>query len=168
MAMTTNKKSPTRYERGFTLIELIVTVMVLAILTTAALPSFRSFITNQRIKSASFDLMALITFTRSEALKRNADVTLSVIGSDPITVTTVVGGSTVTLKQQAGFKGIQLACATGGTCPGSIVYNGSGRMAASYGPMELHLLNTTDITSASFRCISIDMSGRPNSKKGPC
>jgi type IV fimbrial biogenesis protein FimT len=45
---------PGRYAvAGFTLVELMITVAVGAILLTAAVPSYRSFITDQRVKTAS-------------------------------------------------------------------------------------------------------------------
>lgn len=164
-------KQDRKKEQGFTLIELMVVVIVLAILATAALPFFRSFMTNQRIRTATFDMMALITFARSEAIKRNTNITLNGNGS----LLTVTSGATV-LKQLPMFTGIQLDCVNnaGGahtyiTCPvNGIVYNGSGRLVSTFAPLELHAINATDTTSAYYRCITIDLSGRPTTKKGPC
>ncbi|SET73487.1 GspH/FimT family pseudopilin [Stenotrophomonas indicatrix] len=59
---------------GFTLLELMVTVAVLAILITVALPSFSAMIVGNRITAAGNDLMAGLQFARHEAIRRNAAV----------------------------------------------------------------------------------------------
>jgi type IV fimbrial biogenesis protein FimT len=163
-----------RDNRGFTLIELMVTVIVLGILSAAAFPLYRSFVTSQRIKTASFDMIALITFTRSEAIKRNTQVTLNSNGATFNTGTAyLVTAGGATLRQQAMFTGVQLECVNAShayyTCPGPVVYNGSGRLNSTYGTsIEIHAPNAAADPAAPYRCISIDLSGRPISKKGRC
>lgn len=61
---------------GFTLIELMVTLAVAAILLSTAAPSFVMLIANNRAASAANDVLASLHFARSEAVKRAADVSL--------------------------------------------------------------------------------------------
>ncbi len=61
---------------GFTLIELMVTVSVLAILLGIGVPSFRAMIEGNRITTVANDLVSGLQFARSEAVKRGANVTL--------------------------------------------------------------------------------------------
>jgi type IV fimbrial biogenesis protein FimT len=60
--------------RGFTIIELMVTLAVAAVLTIVAAPSFSSFMQEQRFRSAMGMLLGDLNFARSEAIKRNAHV----------------------------------------------------------------------------------------------
>ena len=173
MSTARTQETLPRKQGGFTLVELMITLIIIVILSTAALPFYKAFITTQRIKSASFDMMAMFIFTRNEAMKRNANVTLN---GGPGGFTITLQNGTV-LRQQSAFTGIQIDCVNMATTPHSymncpaagLVYNGNGRLqGGNFPPVELHVINAGDATTANFRCLTIDLSGRPNSKKGPC
>lgn len=57
--------------RGFTLVELMVTVSIAAILLMAGVPSFVEFQRNSELTGAANSLLASINAARSEAMKRN-------------------------------------------------------------------------------------------------
>ena len=61
---------------GFTLIELVVTVLILAILITVGVPSFSDATLGSRLGSYANELMTSAYLARSEAMKRNRPVTL--------------------------------------------------------------------------------------------
>jgi type IV fimbrial biogenesis protein FimT len=63
-------------ERGFTLLELLVTIAVLAILAAVALPSFSNMIRQNRSASEANNFLSILTYARSESIKRNRNVTL--------------------------------------------------------------------------------------------
>jgi type IV fimbrial biogenesis protein FimT len=69
-------RSPLQHARGFTLIELMVTISIAAILLAVAAPSFRSFVRNAELRTASNDFMVALTRARSEAVKRGWPVTV--------------------------------------------------------------------------------------------
>lgn len=55
---------------GFTLVELMLTITILAIVAMVAIPSFERMILENRIASQTNELSSLIGFARSEAVKR--------------------------------------------------------------------------------------------------
>ncbi len=63
-------------ERGFTLIELMVTISVAAILVFVAVPSFGAFMRNSQLSGYSNTFYIGLRLARSEALKRNAKVSI--------------------------------------------------------------------------------------------
>ncbi len=66
--------SPRSFVRGFTLVELMITLLIVSILATMALPSFTDFIRRGQIRAASESVLNAMQLARSEAVKRNEPV----------------------------------------------------------------------------------------------
>ncbi|MCH8531180.1 MAG: GspH/FimT family pseudopilin [Saccharospirillum sp.] len=65
-------------QKGVTLIELMITLAVIAIIASLAAPSFQGVIENNRVASQANGLLSAAHFARSEAVKTGGDVTLTV------------------------------------------------------------------------------------------
>lgn len=63
---------------GFTLVELMVTIAVMAVLLGVAIPSFNEALLGSKLSSFANSLSSSALLARSEAIKRNAAVTLCV------------------------------------------------------------------------------------------
>lgn len=62
------------HQSGFTIIELMMTLVVAAIILALAAPSFRDFIANNRLTTTTNSFITAISFARSEAVKRTNNV----------------------------------------------------------------------------------------------
>jgi type IV fimbrial biogenesis protein FimT len=63
--------------RGFTLVEMLITLVILALLLAAASPSFADFFDKARLRGAADDLATLYSKARTDAVKRGRDVTVA-------------------------------------------------------------------------------------------
>jgi len=73
-------KPPIR-QSGLTLVELMVTLAVLAILLSIAVPSFQSTIAASQLTSATNDLVASLSQARMEALRQGKRITVCMSGN---------------------------------------------------------------------------------------
>lgn len=67
---------------GFSIIELMVTLSVAGVLLAIAVPSFTQLAVNSRLTTQTNDVVAALNLARSEAIKRNTNVSFCRVSSE--------------------------------------------------------------------------------------
>lgn len=150
---------PLRAQRGFTATELMVTIAIVAILAAVAAPSFSDIMARQRTRAVSSDLFTSLTRARSEAIKRNTDITLAAAGEwhegwaipNP-------ADSGNPIDVHGPFEHITV------DGPSSVVFTANGRVRATEKPTFTIEFDG----NAHTRCVGVDLSGRPYQKSEAC
>jgi type IV fimbrial biogenesis protein FimT len=65
-----------RHENGFTLYELLITVLVVGVILTLGIPNLSEFSANSRLTGAANDLHASFQLARSEAARAKTNITI--------------------------------------------------------------------------------------------
>lgn len=154
--------SRTIESRGFTAIELLVVVSILAIFAAIAAPGLQSLVEGQRIKALAYDLTADLLLARSEALKRNSTVSISRSGSTWSTGWVMSTGG-VNLSTHNATSGSLIL--TG--APQAITFGANGRVTSPTDPVRISITSAFAGANAQ-RCVELDLSGRARSNVGAC
>lgn len=132
-----------KFKSGFTLVEMMVTVAVLAIIIGIATPSFVEMMRQNTLRSQANELLALMHYARSEAIKRRNNVEVAISagsgGSGWVASVNIPGTSPIT-----GVRTLDNSASTSVIASTSIVFEANGRRSA-----------TTNVS-----CIAISYSGK--------
>lgn len=159
--------------KGFTLIELMIVVALVAIIAAIGYPSFTEFTASQRVRAAASALYDSLLLARSEAVKRNTKVAMcaSDIIPPPFVCDTnldlangwaiAVKSDNTLLRTQEAFAGLQFTLDPANPL---IEYNRFGRLSSGAGTK----IAAKSPSSSKWRCITIDTVGRPRVTEGVC
>jgi type IV fimbrial biogenesis protein FimT len=150
-------RPPVKRRGGFTLIELLVTISIGLVIASAAYPSFSGLIGTMRAKTVGTDLYGALLRARSEAIKRNASITLSPVSgawTNGWSITDPASGNAIDVH--AAPRGVSI------TGPTSVTYGPAGRSAA--GAAASFAVAASGSGTAS--CVSVSLSGQPLLNRG--
>lgn len=159
--------APSRADRrrtsqlGVTMVEVVIVVAIMGVLAAMAVPSFLEFTRNQRIRAAASDLHISLMRARSEAIKRNANVSIRPTSTSNWGLGWSIPdpeGSTTALDNWSSYAGVS---ATG---PTLVTYLSSGRIGGATPPS----FEVSATGSSVKRCVSVDLSGRPTTTATAC
>lgn len=166
------------YMRGLTLIELLVTLAVLAIVAAAAMPAFDSVTMSNRLTTYGNEFIAAAQAARSEAIKRNANVVMCassdgsscltsggwqvgwVVFHDPDNDGVLDSGETVIQTRPALQSGYLFKASSG-----ALVARFDGTGALSNGPLTFKLCRSTPSVGSSDRQVDLSLTGRATLSK---
>lgn len=147
------------------MVELMLVVAIAGVLAMFAIPGFKSLTQSQQVKNASFELYASLSLARSEAIKRNGNVTITPqyhSVSFPAPTHNEVGwiiasADGTTIRNQAQLKGIALTVTPSSVT--SVTYQRTGRTTATAAPT--FLIDAYGEVTPYASCIKIELSGMP-------
>jgi len=138
------------HRHGFTLVELMITIALLAILMTLAAPSFGAWIRNTQVRTMSETMANGLRLAQSEAVRRNRQVVFFLTNDQPGLAATAADdgvnwvirwiplpGDTVTASAPDNEPFVQggalsdVASGVGVTGPAAVCFNAQGRRVAA-------------------------------------
>jgi type IV fimbrial biogenesis protein FimT len=147
-------------QRGFTLPELMAVLAIMAILGAMAAPAYTSWMASVRASGAATDLHTALNHARSEAIKRNAEITLEPAddGWQAGWHIAAPGDADRLLLDHSSTMHIDVEG------PTSVTYLPNGRTKGANLPrFEV----SADISDLHY-CVAVDLSGRPRQTKSSC
>jgi type IV fimbrial biogenesis protein FimT len=180
--------STIRLVKGFTLIELVVVLVIVAILLALALPSLREFSVRSRISGVTNNLLATLSAARTEAVTRNACVTVCRTANPTAAAPTCLAGSNWTtgwitfvdtqcdsgtalapsaapnsiLARSQSISDLNIFSNGSGTAINSISFNGRGQGVFGAGRIGSFNISPIDkgVSDPNSRSICVGMTGR--------
>ena len=170
-------------QAGFTLVELMIVIVVIAILSAIAVPNIISWLPNYRLKAATRDLYSAAMKAKGAAVKRNLNCTLTfnqVLGGTTTAYIVYVdsdsdceydSGETIITQIQAWPKQISLDLSKGGGDGLTFTNNDDGNPTISFRPIGIPTGNgggfangTAFLTNTNGRTRSVVINNAGNVK----
>jgi type IV fimbrial biogenesis protein FimT len=140
---------------GFSVLELMIVVAIVGLLAAVAFPSFREALAMSRMKTLAADIHLSMLRARSEAIKRNGNVTVAATDGNWLSGWTV--SDDIEVHDAVEAPSLTISGST------SVTFTPNGRSTTT--PVFVNLVSTE---TALVRCVNVSLSGQPVIKDGTC
>lgn len=151
--------------RGFTLIELMITLVVLAIIIGIAVPAMGQFTKKQAVRSTADELLMSLVYARNEALKESKKTYVLPDANNWNTGWCVTPDSTgcksTTLLRSFTSTDSNIEINAGSFNLGNpIVFSSKGLLKSAAGSETTLKVKNTQLADSEQRCITLSKTGR--------
>lgn len=153
-------------QQGFTVVELMIAILILAIMVGIGVPAYSSIVAEQKVRAAAISLHSGLLLARSEAIKLNRAVTLRPADGDEWSGGWLIADPASPNDDARALHRDRLnSYVTITSAADAVVFRASGRLtAAGAAAFELEAVSDPE----KKRCVSIGLDGRPTTVKGGC
>lgn len=151
---------PMRNEKGqsgFTIVEIVVTLTVAGIILAMAVPSFRDLMSNSRQTTTTNNLIASISYARSEAVRRAQTVSIVANGTWQGGWTIVDQAGTIIRRFEAPHASVQISVVPADAT--TLRFDGRGLMSNQAQGATFSVCDNRPSTAG--RQIQLSATGRP-------
>jgi prepilin-type N-terminal cleavage/methylation domain-containing protein len=145
---------------GFTLIEMMVVVALVAILAALAAPSFSTQIANQRVTSVAQELQSLLQLARSEAVYRRTESSVTGMGQ----TWSAKAGSQLLREAQMPAA---VTVSPGSDSSDGVKFATTGAATLISGANTQYTLAVTAPKASRMQCLSVTRSGLVRQQRMP-
>lgn len=156
---------------GFTLIELVITMAVAAILAMVALPQFKDMIVNNRATAQANDFLTALTLARSEAIKRRETIRVAAVDSSAAANEWGLGWQVVVVSSGTvlrAFEALDSASTLDSVGDVAAIDFDSAGMLSAPAASQTFQLRSTDCTGDQGRDITLTVTGRASVARANC
>jgi type IV fimbrial biogenesis protein FimT len=145
--------------RGFTVVEVLVVMAIFAIVLGLTGPALSQMAAGQQVRAAALDLHAALNIARSEALTRNATVTVAPAGGDWAQGWSLTEAGGTVIKRENAHPRVSLSG------PSRVIFSADGRPDSTATPFGI---TASGASESSYRCVRLRLTGRSAIDKGAC
>lgn len=152
-----------KIQSGFTIIEISITLALLIILASFAVPSYQQMMQNSRVRTATDSILTGLQIARAEAVKRNTNVQFNFRGSNvsdwTVCLTPSGGGAcpttdnATTIESRKNSEGSSANVTVTTSDAGPYVFNGYGVMVSPTAALTIDIGNSALSGSRDLRIL---------------